>query len=161
MQYDPETGHRIKESGANWMHKVLSNEKEIDSDFNLCQCLFGEHLLSKYPEKVVILVEAEKTAIIGSGMYPEYVWVAVGGKGFLKEEKLRILEGRTVFLIPDIDAHQQWSEDIKKFHFARFIVIDVLKDHASQEERERMIDIADWLVEILMASRQDGPPSLD
>jgi hypothetical protein len=32
-------------------------------DFELKQCYFGEHLLEKYPEKPVAVVESEKTAV--------------------------------------------------------------------------------------------------
>ena len=37
----------------------------------MTQCLFGEHLLTRYPERIVALVEAEKTAVIGAGFIPE------------------------------------------------------------------------------------------
>ena len=46
----------------------------------MTQCLFGEHLLTRYPERIVALVEAEKTAVIGAGFIPEYVWLATGGR---------------------------------------------------------------------------------
>ena len=44
------------------------------------RCLFGEHLLTRYPERIVALVEAEKTALIGAGFIPEYNWLATGGR---------------------------------------------------------------------------------
>ena len=46
----------------------------------MTQCLFGEHLLTRYLERIVALVEAEKTAVIGAGFIPEYVWLATGGR---------------------------------------------------------------------------------
>lgn len=54
MGYDPKTGHRIKEpfDHVNWVHSILKLP-----DFNMKLCLFGEHLLSQYPDKEVMLVE--------------------------------------------------------------------------------------------------------
>ncbi len=59
--------------------------------------MFGEHLLKKYPDKPVCLVEAEKTALICAAMVP--VWVAVGGKTQLGD-KVEVLYGRTVIAFP-------------------------------------------------------------
>ena len=36
----------------------------LPQEWELTQCLFGEHLLKKYPDKDIWLVEAKKTAII-------------------------------------------------------------------------------------------------
>ena len=46
MLYDSTTGHRIKEprSYVSWVHTELNLQ-----DYNLKQCLFGEHLLSDNP----------------------------------------------------------------------------------------------------------------
>lgn len=96
MQYNPEDGHRIKEQGVaiNWIHNILKKQNVLPEEWLLSQCLFGEHLLSLYPDKVVVLVESEKSAIIGSAIFPNYVWLATGGKSQMKEDKLRVLSGR-------------------------------------------------------------------
>ena len=38
----------------------------LPEEWELSQCLFGEHLLSLYPDRTVALVESEKTAVICS-----------------------------------------------------------------------------------------------
>ncbi|WP_348811085.1 DUF6371 domain-containing protein [Flavobacterium maritimum] len=67
-------------------------------------CLFGEHLI--YDElkrrKTIILVESEKTAIVGYIHFPEYIWVAYCGINGLTENKLKPLIGHTVLIIPDM-----------------------------------------------------------
>jgi hypothetical protein len=67
-------------------------------------CLFGEHLI--YDDlkglKTIILVESEKTAIIGYIHFPEYIWLAYGGINGLTENKLNPLIGHTVLIIPDM-----------------------------------------------------------
>ena len=114
MQYNPEDGHRIKEQGVaiNWIHNILKKQNVLPEEWLLSQCLFGEHLLSLYPDKVVVLVESEKSAIIGSAIFPNYVWLATGGKSQMKEDKLRVLSGRTVLLFPDADGYTEWKQTL-------------------------------------------------
>lgn len=48
MQYNPEDGHRIKggqTSAVNWIHSILKKQRVLAEDWQLSQCLFGEHLL--------------------------------------------------------------------------------------------------------------------
>jgi len=78
----------------------------------LRQCLFGEHLLAKYPDRPVSLVEAEKTAVIASLFCPDQVWVATGGCGQLGEEKLATLKGREVTVYPDSGAFMKWYKKL-------------------------------------------------
>ncbi|KAA3167691.1 hypothetical protein F2A07_14385, partial [Akkermansia sp. BIOML-A61] len=99
MQYNPDDGHRVKNgqtSTVDWIHSLLKRRHELAEEWQLSQCLFGEHLLNTYPDKVAVLVESEKSAVIGSALFPGYVWLATGGKSQLREEKLRVLSGRTV-----------------------------------------------------------------
>ncbi|MDO7173455.1 DUF6371 domain-containing protein [Mariniflexile sp. AS56] len=67
-------------------------------------CLFGEHLiLDKYRGKqILVLVESEKTAIVGDICMPKYTWLAYGGSNGLTEGKLKPLIGHKVLIIPDI-----------------------------------------------------------
>ena len=54
----------------------------------------------RHSDKVAVLVESEKSAVIGSALFPDYVWLAAGGKSQLREEKLRVLSGRTLLFFP-------------------------------------------------------------
>lgn len=96
MKYDSLTGHRIKSAEAKtpitWVHSLLKQRGVLPATWELTQCLSGEHLLKKYPERQVILVEAEKTAVIGYVCLPQFVWVAVGGKSQLGD-KVEVLHG--------------------------------------------------------------------
>jgi len=80
IKYD-NNGHRIKNHN-NWVHSVLNIE-----NFNLKQCLFGEHLLSQFPNKTIGIVESEKTAIIASVFLTDLLWLATGGVENLNKEK--------------------------------------------------------------------------
>ena len=154
MQYNPETGKRIKNaSGAiDWVHAKLKRDNVLPDDFNLVQCLFGEHLLPKYPDKVVALVEAEKSALIGAGVYPEYVWLATGGRSHLSIDKLQTLRGRTVMMFPDTDkdgkTYALWCDKAKELEGmgCAVTVSDLLERLASDEDKANGLDIADYLI---------------
>lgn len=70
-------------------------------------CLFGEHLLTyqHHQTKTVILVESEKTAIVGSILLPDYVWLSFGGSTGLTLEKISVLKGFRVLIVPDMSEN--------------------------------------------------------
>lgn len=70
-------------------------------------CLFGEHLidLPENKNKSIILVESEKTAIVSSLHLPEYIWLAYGGINGLTNDKIQVLIGYKVILVPDISEN--------------------------------------------------------
>ena len=111
----------------------------------MTQCLFGEDQLPLYPDKVVCLVEAEKTAVICAGYMPEYVWVAVGGKNQLNE-RLDVLRGREIIVFPDIDATEEWTAYFDGRTDLNVQVSTMLEENATEEDREAQIDIADLLI---------------
>ena len=152
MKYDHKTGHRVKDAGGiNWIHSMMKKRELLPNDYNLVQCLFGEHLLRMYPNKVVALVESEKSALIASGVFPDCVWLATGGKSQLSVDKLKVLKERTVIMFPDVDGFDYWKEKAKEVEAigCKVIVSDLLEKNATDEERANKIDIADWLVRYL------------
>ena len=143
MLYNPITGKRVKEpfNHINWVHKALKKPQ-----FELRQCLFGEHLLID-KTKPVAIVESEKTAVIASVYFPQFIWVAVGSLTNLNAEKCSILRGRTVTLFPDLNGFDKWSIKAKELsHLAIFTVSDLLERKASEAERKAGLDIADYLI---------------
>jgi hypothetical protein len=70
-------------------------------------CLFGEHILgyNYYQDKTVILVESEKTAIIGYMLIPKYIWLAYGGCNGLTIQKAQVIKGFKVIIIPDMSEN--------------------------------------------------------
>lgn len=154
MQYNRRTGKRIKNANGaiDWVHAMLKREGDLPEDFSMVQCLFGEHLLTAYPNRIVALVESEKSAIIGAGVFPDYIWLATGGKSQMSPDKLRVLKGRTVVMFPDADAYKLWCEKGKEMENRGITVMvsDILERNATPEDRDAQIDIADWLIRELM-----------
>ena len=153
MQYNPATGHRIKDPNKpgriNWLHSILKRRKQLPPDWQLTQCLFGEHLLPQHQDKTVALVESEKTAIICSAMMPQYLWLATGGKSGLTSERLSSLKGRKIIVFPDIDAFKDWQQKIFTFPHLDIRISRLLEDNATPADRAAHIDLADWILKYL------------
>ena len=145
MLYNPTTGKRVKEPNhINWVHKALKQ-----AEFELRQCLFGEHLLNcaENKNKPVAIVESEKTAVIASVYLPQFIWVAVGSLTNLNAERCNVLKGRTVILFPDLKGFDKWSSKAKELsHIANFITSDLLERKATDIERKQGLDLADYLI---------------
>lgn len=157
MKYNPEDGHRIKDgSGVNWVHAILKRRGLLPETFHLVQCLFGEHLLSWNPQKDVALVESEKTALIGASVFPQYVWLATGGKSQMSSDKMEVLKGRRVIAFPDVDGFNEWKERARNLARVGILihVSDILERNATPTERERKIDIADWILQQLSSTSE-------
>ncbi len=146
MLYNSSTGRRVKEPQAcvSWAHAELRLP-----NFNLRQCLFGQHLLPLYPDRAVFLVESEKSAIIASHYMPDVLWLATGGKNIcLNVRTIEALRGRDVMLLPDLSATDAWREKLPIFRPVchSFCVSTVLEDMATEEQRSQGLDIADFLL---------------
>ena len=113
-------------------------------------------VISVCPKKSVCVVEAEKTAVIMSEVYPEYVWLAAGGLGEVQVEKFRPLRGHKVILFPDTDsdgiAFRRWSETATLVMNQVFWedsppirVSPLLETHATPEQKQAKIDLIDFL----------------
>ena len=113
-------------------------------------------MLAQYPDRVVCLVEAEKTAVICAGYMPEFVWVAVGGKNQLNE-RLDVLRGREVIAFPDIDATEAWTDYFNGRTDLNVQVSTMLEENATEEDREAQVDIADLLIRFY-SQKQSGVP---
>ncbi len=146
MLYNAFNGKRVKEpyNHINWVHKAL----KLDS-FNLEQCYFGEHLLNEDASKPVAIVESEKTAIISSVYLPEFIWLACGSANNLNETKTKVLKGRNVVLFPDLKCFDLWNDKIPQLtSLATFRTSTLLKDKATEPEKDQGLDIADYLIKI-------------
>ena len=141
------------EDWPDWLSAYLENEKYVS-------CLFGEHLLAKYQHNTIALVEAPKTAIYGTLYFGSpihsnnYLWLAVYNLSSLTVEKCKSLKGRRVILFPDLSkdgtAFKRWEYQADRLNQeiqgASFKVSDFLEKHATNEDREKGCDLADFLI---------------
>ena len=163
MQYNPETGKRIKhESGTiDWIHSKLKRSGALPEDFNLQQCLFGEHLLKIYPDATVCIVESEKSALISAAVLTDCIWLATGGIGNLSVEKCSVLRDRTVILYPDLNAYDKWNElatRIRNTYEIDISVSSLLEDIATPEAKAQGLDVADFMISHLRNNNSNSTP---
>lgn len=153
--------HRLKDKQhtPTWVSHLLARRHHFPrlSNASTSHCLFGLHLLSEESEEFVIaVVEAEKSALILSEHYPQYVWLAAGGLGELQPDKFRPLRGRKVILFPDTDpdgiAFRRWYDVAQQVMQQPFWegsppirVSPILEQKATPEQKQRKIDIVDML----------------
>lgn len=109
-------------------------------------CLFGEHLLRKYPTQKVVLVESPKNAVVGALANMELLWLATGNKTGLKRNRMMALQGRDVIIIPDRDAIDLWKKEIECISdIANFTIrpFSLLTGTAN----DLHYDVADYIIE--------------
>ncbi|HEY8400501.1 MAG TPA: DUF6371 domain-containing protein, partial [Cytophagaceae bacterium] len=102
--------------------------------------LFLEHLLSD--NKIICLVESEKTAIIARKFYPQFDWLSTGGNHGLTNENIQVLFNRKVYYIQDADKAGRDNSTIKKLRDYKidFELVDLFPD------KEDGYDLADALI---------------
>ena len=112
MLINQSTGKRVKEPfpHINWVHSVLGLK-----NYNLKQCLFGEHLVAKTLQPLatkpnIAVVESEKTAITMSLFLKNTLWVATGSKQNLKHELLQGIKNYNIILFPDSGEYEDWNK---------------------------------------------------
>jgi hypothetical protein len=143
MQYDRFTGKRIKEpyNHINWLHKAIK-----EPDFNLCQCLFGLHLINEDYQKTIAIVESEKTAIIMSIFLPDYIWLATGSSGNFKFELLEPLKKRNIIAFPDKGEYNKWLNKATELNAFNFKI--VVSDLIEQTDFKKGFDLADYYLSL-------------
>ena len=176
--------HRNKAHKPTWVSYLLRRRDPFpNAAHETSHCFFGLHLVSEkratlgtdpslqQSEKrkvksekcnphccTVAVVEAEKTAVILSELYPQYIWLASGGLGEVQPDKFRALRGCKVILFPDTDpdgiAYSRWSnaaEEVMRSVFWEgsppIRVSRILEDHATEEQKRRKIDLVDFITE--------------
>ena len=177
MHYRPD-GHRDHQRKPYWVSHALKRHYLKDEEQLAAvaipsqHCLFGTHLLgpritqmtriddcespcqSDAEETAVAVVEAEKTAVILSEVYPEYLWLAAGGLYELTAAKLFPLRGRKVILFPDTDsdgrAFSIWYRvtlEAQRLLGQTIHLSPLLEQRATPDQKRRKIDLVDFLEE--------------
>jgi len=134
-------------------------QEYLEMDYTMVSCLFGEHLLTKYPTNPIGLVEAPKTAIYATLYFgfpdnsKSLLWLAVYNLSSLNYEKCKELNGRQVILFPDLSknghAFKLWSTIARKLSQlipAVFTISDLLERYANSIDKEKGLDLGDYLI---------------
>ena len=80
---------------------------------------------------------------------PDFVWLATGGiHGCFKADTVAVLKNRAVILCPDLGAREVWKEKAQLLSSvcSKMVFSDKLEQCATDEQREKGLDIADFLL---------------
>ena len=91
---------------------------------------FGEHLCR---DRQTVVVQEEKTSLLGALAHPNYDWLAVGVGNNLTDPMMKKFMGRQVILFPDEFCFDYWSE-----HFGSKFKVDDSFTH--QDINQYLID---------------------
>ena len=188
MYYGPDCHRRKeKEFDPTWVSALLARRHGGKNDGDITRhCLFGLHLLNPanswmlgpWPDVAtsvaetttaqtslqpsdlppVAVVEAEKTAVILSARYPQYIWLATGGLYEVQPERFRPLKGRKVILFPDADpkseAFNYWYQAAQTVMAQPYWegsppirVSALLEQQATPDQKRRKIDLVEFITE--------------
>lgn len=159
--YGPDC-HRLKHRNASWVMFLLKQHNGIPQNaFQPTHVFFGTHLLTSdisHQTSAVCVVEAEKSAVILSELYPQYIWLAAGGLFELQVNKFLPLRHYCVILFPDTDpegrAFRVWYDAAQQVMQSFFWpknnpirVSPLLELRATAEQKARKIDLVDYYYE--------------
>ena len=145
IRFNSANGRRFK---GDFDTSSLPAKLKLKKDFNYKQIFFGEHLLLRFPNMPVAVVEAEKTAIIANLCFPEFVWLGCNSKTWLKAERLQRLGKRQVILYPDADGFGLWQSVAQKAAL-RGLTVKVsrlIETNATEQQKADGYDLADYLI---------------
>ena len=168
MYYRPDC-HRDHQRHPQWVSNLLKRQfvqrfPEMAAWMpETNHCLFGTHLVSLADGADVLntnltnntnlaVVEAEKTAVIMSAHYPQYLWLAAGGLTELTAQKLFPLRHHRIVLFPDTDtdqtAYTRWyaiAQEARRLYGLDIHVSSLLERRATAAQKQAKIDLVDFL----------------
>ncbi len=145
IRFNQTTGKRLK---GEFDTSSLPAKLKLKEAFQYKQIFFGEHLLPKFPHKPIAIVEAEKTAIIASLCFPEFVWLGSNSKTWLKAERLQRIVQHNIILYPDADSFTHWQQQAQgaRLQGLTVKVSNLIELHATVLQKANGYDLADYLI---------------
>ena len=150
-----EDGHRDKTQHPGWIYNQEGCREVCDPDnHTILKPLFGAHLLKRYPDAIVNIVESEKTALIMANFYGQLdrqLWIACGGLKHLHLDSMQPLidMGRTVWLWPDKDGVDEWQKLSDKLGSDRVNIYTKFFETCWREEDGPKADAADITIRMM------------
>lgn len=139
-----------------WLAKYLKHA----SANRVINALFGEHLLAKFPNHPIGVVEAPKTAIYATLFFgtptespKNLVWVSVYNINGINERLCKPLKGRDVIFFPDLSENNKarilWEHKAKvlndKIGLKSYQVSKFLEEYADNNSQKEGLDLADFI----------------
>jgi hypothetical protein len=141
--------------GDSWVSQLLrAREPELMQWFQAKHCLFGLHLLSVSSVCHISIVESERAAVILSEIFPESLWLAYAYPANMTPNQLEPLQGHSVTIYPRTDPEMdiyvsflEFADDVRRLFDIDLTVDNLLEEHATTAQKERNIDLLDFILE--------------
>ena len=155
-----------------WLSTLLkARETELLEFWRVKHCLFGLHLLKnevrgmktkvrRQKEEVynhslpIGIVESERSAVILRELFTESIWMAYTTPSHLDIDLFAPLQGHNVTIYPPTDPtfstflfFDEFITTIRRYYNIHITVNRLLEDHATDDQKERCIDILDYIIE--------------
>ena len=143
--------------GDRWISTLLKQREPLIANWHVQHCLFGLHLLA-HAKSPIAIVESESSAIVLSALFPETIWLAYATTSHLVPDLFAPLEGHIVTIYPRTDptlSTYLFFQDLVTLTLQRYdldiTVSPLLEDNATPTQKDRCIDLLDFLKESLNA----------
>lgn len=142
--------------GDTWVSSLLkAREPQLLQSWHPRHCLFGLHLLTVCDNKPISVVESEASAIILSELFPESTWMAYAYPANMTVDLLEPLQDHSVIIYPQTDPDMEiylsfldFADTVRRVYPSIDISIErILEDNATDEQKQRNIDLVDFLFE--------------
>ena len=142
--------------GDAWVSSLLkAREPQLLQSWHPRHCLFGLHLLTVCDNKPISVVESEASAVILSELFPESTWMAYAYPANMTVDLLEPLQDHSVIIYPQTDPHMEnylsfldFADTLRRVYPSIDISIErILEDNATDEQKQRNIDLVDFLFE--------------
>ena len=156
-----------------WISTLLKAREPLLKYWQVQHCLFGLHLLTNtnltnltnkadscnschsWSEKTPIcVVESEQSAVVLSELFPECIWMAYATTLHLTVDLFAPLEGHTVTIYPRTDPtlstflfFEELADVVMRQYDIDISIDSTLEDYATAHQKERCIDILDFILE--------------
>lgn len=136
-----------------WISTILKQREPLIEHWPVRHCLFGEHLthMSLTP---ICIVESELTAVILSELLPDTIWMAYAHTTNLTPFLLAPLVGRNVTIYPRTDPTMSnyvffldYAALVRKHYNINLHISSTLEYNTTAEQKERCIDILDFILD--------------
>jgi len=163
-----------------WISTLLKHREPLIKSWHVEHCLFGLHLLANpgawrncdiakpkasnatggpgLSASPIAIVESESSAIVLSALFPESIWMAYATTSHLSPDLFSPLEGHIVTIYPRTDptlSNYLFFQDLVSLTLQRYdldiTVSPLLEDNATPTQKDRSIDLLDYLKESLNA----------
>lgn len=142
--------------GNDWISTLLKHREPVLKNWFVSHCLFGLHLINASPSYPIAIVESEASAVVLSELFPERIWMAYTSVSHLLPGLLAPLEGRSVTIYPSTDPSmntymffRDYERHVKGMYDINLTIDETLEDNASDSQKERCIDLLDFLLDSL------------